>query len=127
MRWSLFLLKNTPRQMSFCEYCEIFKNNIYFGKQLQTVASSNLHYYPFLAELSNVELTTTMTRRTIRLGYLDQLLLKFQISRTVGKNTPDCLNQGKVPTLATKLYFSECIIKEYHKFFFIILLNIKAN
>ena len=42
--WSLFLIKlqafRLPTQVSFCEYCEIFKNT-YFEKHLPMTASVN--------------------------------------------------------------------------------------
>ena len=35
-----FIKKETPTQVFFCEYCEIFKNT-YFEKHLRTTASVN--------------------------------------------------------------------------------------
>ena len=35
-----FIKKETPTQVFFCEYCEIFKNT-YFEKHLQTTAAVN--------------------------------------------------------------------------------------
>ena len=42
MRWSLFLINLQlwkPTQVFSCEYCETFKKNTYFEKQLQTAVS----------------------------------------------------------------------------------------
>ena len=37
-RTATFFKKETPEQVFFCEYCEIFKN-VYFGEYLPTTAS----------------------------------------------------------------------------------------
>ena len=61
--WSLFLIKlqalkayhfmrETPRQVLSCEYCEIFKNT-YFEKRLRTAASI-LSMFPIISMLSTI-------------------------------------------------------------------------
>ena len=57
--WPLYILKETPTQAFFCEYCKIFKST-YFEKQLRTAAS--VSYVLLLSEPYGVKLNYSFNR-----------------------------------------------------------------